>query len=162
MCFRVVQQQQLNQTTLKMKVITSLQTAETPKFSMCLNHVFFFLFFFFYVFFFLISMIAMKLNHLSQLVIMVLWLWYLSHRRQRRLRRDCAATRSHQSLRSSHTWSMEVDERSDQKSDIWPHWMAAHARLKNEFTEDEKRHNLMRWLILMVNRLKPFKVSVSF
>ena len=25
--------------------------------------------------------------------------------------------------------------------------MAAHARLKNEFTEDEKYHNLMRWLI---------------
>ena len=26
--------------------------------------------------------------------------------------------------------------------------MAAHARLKNEFTEDEKYHNLMSWLIL--------------
>ena len=25
--------------------------------------------------------------------------------------------------------------------------MAAHAGLKNEFTEDEKYHNLMRWLI---------------
>ena len=25
--------------------------------------------------------------------------------------------------------------------------MAAYARLKNEFTEDEKYHNLMRWLI---------------
>ena len=25
--------------------------------------------------------------------------------------------------------------------------MAVHARLKNEFTEDEKCHNLMRWLI---------------
>ena len=24
--------------------------------------------------------------------------------------------------------------------------MAAHARLKNEFTEDEKYHNFMRWL----------------
>ena len=42
---------------------------------------------------------------------------------------------------------MEVDEGSDQKSDIWSHWKAAHARLKNEFTEDEKYHNLMRWLI---------------
>ena len=29
------------------------------------------------------------------------------------------------------------------KSDIYPHWMAAHARLKNEFTEGEKYHNLM-------------------
>ena len=25
--------------------------------------------------------------------------------------------------------------------------MAAYARLKNEFTEDEKYHNLMSWLI---------------
>ena len=25
--------------------------------------------------------------------------------------------------------------------------MAAHARLKNEFTEDEKYHNLMSWLV---------------
>ena len=41
---------------------------------------------------------------------------------------------------------MEVDEGSDQKSDIYPRLMAAHARLKNEFTEDEKYHNLMRWL----------------
>ena len=43
---------------------------------------------------------------------------------------------------------MEVDEGSDQTSDIYPYWMAAHARLKNEFKEDEKCHNLMRWLIL--------------
>ena len=27
-----------------------------------------------------------------------------------------------------------------------PHWMAAHVRLKNQFTEDEKYHNLMRGL----------------
>ena len=39
---------------------------------------------------------------------------------------------------------MEVVEWSNQKSVIW---MAAHARLKNEFTEDEKYHNLMTWLI---------------
>ena len=38
---------------------------------------------------------------------------------------------------------MEVDKGSDQKWDVWPLWMAAHARLKNEFTEDEKYHNLM-------------------
>ena len=36
---------------------------------------------------------------------------------------------------------------------VWPkikhlaQWMAAHARLKNDFTEDEKYHNPMRWLI---------------
>ena len=29
---------------------------------------------------------------------------------QRRLRRACASAQSHQCLRSSHTWSMEVDE----------------------------------------------------
>ena len=67
---------------------------------------------------------------------------------QRRLRRACGSAQSHQSLRSSHTWSMEIVEESDQKSDILPHWMTAHARLKNEFTEDKKNHNLMTWLIL--------------
>ena len=41
---------------------------------------------------------------------------------------------------------MEVDGGSDWKSDILLHWMAAHARLKDEFTEDEKYHNLMTWL----------------
>ena len=38
---------------------------------------------------------------------------------------------------------MDVNERSDKKSDIQSHWMAAHARLKNEFTVDEKCHNLI-------------------
>ena len=46
----------------------------------------------------------------------------------------------------SHTRSMEVDEGSDQKSDIKPNWMAAHVCLKNEFTEDEKYQNLITWL----------------
>ena len=41
---------------------------------------------------------------------------------------------------------MEVNEGSDQKSDILSHWIAAHVSLKNEFTEDEKCHNLMAWL----------------
>ena len=36
---------------------------------------------------------------------------------------------------------------SKRRSDIQPHWMAVHACLKCEFTEDEKYHNLMRWLI---------------
>ena len=66
---------------------------------------------------------------------------------QRRLRWTCASAQSRQSLRLSHTWSMEVDEGSDQNSDIYSHWTAAHARLKNEFTEDEKCHNLMSWLV---------------
>ena len=42
---------------------------------------------------------------------------------------------------------MEVEEGSDQKSDMLPHWMTAHVRLKYEFTENEKCHNLMSWLI---------------
>ena len=66
----------------------------------------------------------------------------------RRLRRACVFAQSHQSLHCSHTWSMEVDERSDKTLDIWPHWMAAHSRLKNEFTEDE---NLISWLILLTS-----------
>ena len=64
-------------------------------------------------------------------------LWYLSHRR---------SAPSRQGLRCSHTESMKVDEGSDQKSDIQRHWMAALARLKNEFTEDKKYHKHMTWL----------------
>ena len=45
---------------------------------------------------------------------------------------------------------MGVDEGSDQNSDIYRHWMAAHAHLKNEFMEDEKYHNLMTWLKLII------------
>ena len=41
---------------------------------------------------------------------------------------------------------MEVDEGSNENSEILPYWMAANACLKNEFTEDEKYHNLMPWL----------------
>ena len=65
---------------------------------------------------------------------------------QQRLRRVCASVQSRQSLRCLHTWSMEVDEGCDQKSDIYRHSMAAHAHLKNEFMEDAKCHNFMRWL----------------
>ena len=42
---------------------------------------------------------------------------------------------------------MEVNEGSEQTSDIKPHSMAAHACFKNEFTKDEKCHNLMAWFI---------------
>ena len=65
----------------------------------------------------------------------------------RRLRRACAPAQSRQSLRCLHIWSVEVNEGSDQKSDIKSHWIAAHARLKNEFTEDERCRNLMSRLI---------------
>ena len=65
---------------------------------------------------------------------------------KRRLRRACASAQSRQSLHCSHTWSMEEDEGSYKNQTSNPHWMAAHVRLKNEFTEDEKCHNLMSWL----------------
>ena len=42
---------------------------------------------------------------------------------------------------------MEIDEGSNQNSDVQPHWMAVHACLKNEFMEDKKCHKLMSWLI---------------
>ena len=41
---------------------------------------------------------------------------------------------------------MEVNEGSDKKSDIYSYWMAAHVRLKNEFTKEEKYHNLMTFM----------------
>ena len=65
---------------------------------------------------------------------------------QWRFRRPCSSAQSRQSLRCSHTRSMKVDEGSNQKSDIQPHWMAAHAHLKNECMGDKKCHNLMSWL----------------
>ena len=74
-------------------------------------------------------------------------LWYLSHRQPAKAQaslRICAVSPEP----SLFAQSMEVDEESDQKSDICPHWMAVHARLKNEFTEDDKCHNLVRWLKL--------------
>ena len=42
--------------------------------------------------------------------------YHIGH--QRRLRQTCAFAQSHQSLRCSRKWSMEVDQGSDQKSDI--------------------------------------------
>ena len=51
---------------------------------------------------------------------------------------------------------MEVDEGSDQKSDILPHWMAAHVRLKKEFTEDEKSSHDMAHIFFIENWRKLF------
>ena len=55
---------------------------------------------------------------------------------------------------------MEVDEGSDQKSDIKLHWLAAHARLKIEFT-DVKCHNVMTWLNCSDNRLRHSAIVFS-
>ena len=60
---------------------------------------------------------------------------------------------------------MEVDKGYDQTSDIHPHWMAAHARLKNESTEDEKYHNLMSWLnctFISVNKVHFMLVCIMY
>ena len=57
-----------------------------------------------------------------------------------RLRWACTSVQFCQSLCYLHTWGMEVDEWSNQKTDIKPLWMTAHARLKNEFTGDKKYH----------------------
>ena len=46
-------------------------------------------------------------------------------------------------VRTHEVWEYSKGPTKNQTSS---HWMAAHARLKNEFTEDEKYHNLMRWL----------------
>ena len=43
---------------------------------------------------------------------------------------------------------MEVDKGSDQKSDILPHWMVAHAPSKNKLTEDIKYNHDMAQIIL--------------
>ena len=40
--------------------------------------------------------------------------------------------------------------------------MAAHACMKNEFTEDEKYHNLMRWLILYPLQRQAIQVLLDF
>ena len=55
---------------------------------------------------------------------------------QRRFRRACASAQSRQTLRCSHTWSMEVDEGSDQKWHLAP--LDGCACVFEEFTEDEK------------------------
>ena len=72
-------------------------------------------------------------------------LWYLSHKQPARTQTSLRirAVLPQPSLFAH----MEVDKGPNQKSDIHPNWMAAHARLKNEFLEDEKCHNPMNWLI---------------
>ena len=67
-------------------------------------------------------------------------LWYLSHRRPAKT----LASLGIQAVSPEPLlWSMEVDKGSDQKSDIYPHWMAGHAHLKNEFTETKSA--LISW-----------------
>ena len=76
-------------------------------------------------------------------------LWYLSNRRPAKAQANLRihAVSAEPLLFAHMKYGCTVDEGSGQKLDTYPHWMAAHARLKNEFTEDEKYHNLMTWLI---------------
>ena len=74
-------------------------------------------------------------------------LWYLSHRRP-------AKAQAHMKYGSRRRVRPKIRHLS--------HWMAAHASLKNEFTEDEKYHNLMSWLIYRIlgtNGLIPYTIN---
>ena len=65
-------------------------------------------------------------------------LWYLSHRRQ---------SKAQESLRIravSPEPSLFLHKKYGSRR-----WIAGHARLNNEFTEDEKCHNLMSWLKIL-------------
>ena len=42
-----------------------------------------------------------------------------------------------------------------------PHWLAAHACLKNEITEEEKSHNLMSWLLKLSRALLSFNLKLN-
>ena len=65
-----------------------------------------------------------------------------------------AFAQSRQSLCCSHTWSMEADQGAVRPK-LRYLWMDAHARLKNQFMEDKKYHNLMSWLKLSSNTTLP-------
>ena len=65
-------------------------------------------------------------------------LWYLSHRRPAKAQARAFTVRTHEVRKYMNGPTKHL------KSS--PYWMAAHARLKNEFTDDEKYHNLMSWL----------------
>ena len=72
-------------------------------------------------------------------------LWYLSHRRPAKAQaslRGCAVLPEPLLFAR-----MKYGGRRRIRPKIRHNWMAAHARLKNEFTEDEQNHNLMTWLI---------------
>ena len=88
------------------------------------------------------QILSFNYHQMSQL----LRLWYLSHRRPAKAQVRLRICTDLPEPSCSHTWSLEVGEGSDQKPDIQPHRMAAHAYLKNEFTEAKKCHNLMRRL----------------
>ena len=72
-------------------------------------------------------------------------LWYLSQRRPAKTRASTVSPiyglAKAFPIRTHEVWVRPKNQNSS------PHWMAAHAHLKNEFTENKKDHNLMRCLI---------------
>ena len=57
---------------------------------------------------------------------------------QRRFRPACASTQSRQNLRCSLIQAVSQEEPSDRKPNLWPLWMAGHAKLKFVMTECSK------------------------
>ena len=74
-------------------------------------------------------------------------LWYLPHRRpvKAQVSLHISAVSPEPLLFAHMTYGSR--QRVRPKIRHLTHWMAAHACLKNEFTEDEKCHNLMSWLL---------------
>ena len=70
---------------------------------------------------------------------------------QRRLRRACGSAQFARAfaIRTHEVWKKTKGPTKNQTSSLTG-WLAAHARLRNEFLEDEKCHDLMTWLICMV------------
>ena len=75
-------------------------------------------------------------------------LWYLSHRRPAKAQAMLVSPEPSLFAHMKYGRRRSRDQTKHQTSS--PHWMAAHAHLKKEFTEDEKYQNLMSWLINVV------------
>ena len=74
-------------------------------------------------------------------------LWYLSHRGPVKAQVSlCIHAVSPEPSLFAHMKNGSRRRVRQKKSDILSHWMVVHAQLKNEFTEDEKFHNLKTWL----------------
>ena len=70
-------------------------------------------------------------------------LWCLLHRRPAKAQASLRIRAvSPEPLLFAHIWKLTKG--------IEPHWIAAHACSKNEFTEDEECHYLMSWLIQII------------
>ena len=69
-------------------------------------------------------------------------IWYLSYRRSAKAQ----ASLRIRAVSPKPSLFAQMKYGSRRRADMEPHWMTAHARLKNEFTEDGKYHNLMAWL----------------